>query len=323
VKIDELEAALRDVAMREPAATGDVYPSVLHTARRRRTRRRTAAGAGALLCVLAVAFVGFAVTKKDSRPAAVSIPQSAATEFHPPSHLEGDRLVIPVAFLTGGHAEIVMPSGSIDRDALTFVPGGAITWTGSPELGRSLEISRGTLDDEFVGQHPTAVYQDALGNPVPFYTGASDNNVNHLAFQIGPWIVKVWDYPEGDPRGPAMTDDERRTWAAHFRGHVTQQGFLVLDPNAPLTNAPTDSPDAELIDGNNRMGIIFRGCSQSELQGYRNDHGYIVTSGAPGPVLCNPDLAISVWMGGDQTFEQAANSLEIRNLDGPLPNSAN
>jgi hypothetical protein len=322
VKIDELEAALRDVATREPAAAGDVYPAVLHTARRRRTLRRTATGAGALLGVLAVALVGFAVTK-DSRPATVSITQSPAIGFHPPSHLEGDSLVVPVTFLTGGHAEIVLPSGSIDRDALTFKPGGAITWTGSPELGRSLEISRGTLSDEFAGQQPVAVYRDASGNPVPFYTGASDNNVNYLAFQIGPWIVKVWDYPKGDARGPAMTEDERRTWAAHFRGHVTQQGFLVLDPVAPLANAPTDSPDAELIAGDNGMGIIFGGCSPSYLQGYRTGHGYIVTSSAPGPWLCNPDLAINVWMGGDQTFEQAANSLEIRNLDGPLPKRVN
>jgi hypothetical protein len=29
-----------------------------------------------------------------------------------------------------------------------------------------------------------------------------------------------------------------------------------------------------------------------------------------------------VWMGGDPAFEQAANSLEIRDLDGRLPTIA-
>jgi hypothetical protein len=321
VKLEELETALRDLAMHESTEPPDVYPKVVHAAQRRRTFRRAASGAGAL--VLALALVGiFTVVRSDSGPPSVSIAQSPATAFHPPSHLEGDRLVVPVTFLSGGHAEIVVPAESIDRDGLTFVPGGGITWSGSPELGRSLEISRGTIAEQFAGQQPVAVYRDAADNPVPFYASRSDSKVNHLVFQIGDWVVKVWDYPQGDPRGPAMTEDQRRLWAAHLDGHVTPEGFLVLDPLAPLANSVTDTPDAELIDGNNIMGVIFGGCSASELQGPRNEHGFYMSREAPGPVLCNPDVPFRVWMGGDPAFVQAANSLEIRDLDGRLPTIA-
>jgi hypothetical protein len=321
MRVDELETALRDAAMSEPAESRDVYPTVVRIARRRRTLRR-AVGAGALVCVITVALVGIiAAVRSDSPSSSVSIAQSPSKDFHPPSHTEGDRLVIPVTFLSGGHGEIVMPSASINRGELTFLPGGAITWSGSPELGRTLDIRRGTVANVFAGQQPAAVYRDASGLPVPFYTERSDN-LNYLAFQFGNWVVRVWDYPQHDPRGPAMTQEQRRFWAAHLGGHVTQQGFLVLDPVAPLAASVTDTPDAEIIDGPNRMGIIFGGCSHFELQGNRNEHGYIMSRGAQGPVLCNPDLPFTIWMGGDQTFEQAANSLEIRNLNGRLPGVA-
>jgi hypothetical protein len=140
--------------------------------------------------------------------------------------------------------------------------------------------------------------------------------VNYLAFQFGHWVVKVWDYPRGDPRGPAMTERQRRFWAAHLSGHVTSKGFLVLDPEAPLVNSTTDAPDATLWAGRNGMGIIMAGgCSDSEEHGERNAHGYFMTGGG----VCDPNGAFTIWMSGDQTFTQAAASLEIRNLTGPLP----
>jgi hypothetical protein len=303
-----------------PKSTATDPAELLIEEARRRQRRRRLLTAFVILVVTAAAVVALH-GGSDGERTAPSHEAPPVGEFQPPWHLEGDNLVVRVAFLTGGHAEVLLPRGSLEPHDLSFVPGGAIAWTGRYELGRTLEISRGTIADEFSGQRPEAEYHDASGRPVPFYTGPSDMDVNYLAFQFGDWVVKVWDYPRGDPRGPAMTEEQRRFWAAHVAGHVTAEGFLVLDPKAPLVNSMTDTPDARLDASRNSMGIIMnQGCSESqEQQGERTAPGYFMTTGAPGPLLCDPNGAFRLWMGGDPTFTQAARTLQIRNITGPLP----
>ncbi len=297
----------------ESTAT-DPVELLIEEARRRQRRRRLL-----ILLVILVVTAAAVVTLHGGSNGGHTAPRHEASpvgEFQPPWHLEGDNLVVRVTFLTGGHAEVVLPQGSLDAHELSFVPGGAIAWTGRHELGRTVTISRGTIAAEFPDQEPIAEYHDATGGPVPFYKGHDRMEVNYLVFQFGDWVVKVWDYPRGDPRGPAMTERQRRFWAAHLAGHVTSKGFLVLDPKAPLVNSMTDAPDARLDAGRNSMGIIMnQGCSASQERGERTAHGYFMTGGG----VCDPNGAFRLWMGGDPTFTQAAATLQIRNITGPLP----
>jgi hypothetical protein len=143
--------------------------------------------------------------------------------------------------------------------------------------------------------------------------------VNYLAFQFSDWVVKVWDYPIGDARGATLTDAQRQVLATHLTAHVTPDGFLVLDPQAPLANSVTDTPDARLDAQNNSIGIIFRSCTDAEQNGVPTPQGYIATDGAPGRVLCDPRVPLVVWLAGSPSFRQGAELLELRKLTGPLP----
>ncbi len=277
---------------------------------------------GVFACCAAVVVATLALTDRGAPSPRVVVGGTPANKaFHPPSYREGNQVVVPITFLTGGSAEVVFPS-SLDVSTMRFVPGGAVTWIGSPELGRSLEISRGTIAAQFKGQSPTTTYHDRAGHPVPFYPATSDNRVNQLAFQIGDWVVTVWDYPVGDSRGPAMTDAQRTLWATNLRGHVTKQGFLVLDPIAPLAVTVTDTPDAELWNGTNGIGIIFRACQGPDLQGEPNAQGYITRHvGTNSLWACDPDVPLVFWVSGNTNFQDVAGSLQIRNLREPLPRS--
>jgi hypothetical protein len=152
------------------ATTTEPAELLIEEARRRQRRRR-------LLIALLVLVVGTATVLElhggsDGGHQARNHEAAHVKDFQPPWHVEGDNLVVRVTFLTGGHAEVVLPQGSLDPHELSFVPGGAIAWTGRYELGRTVAISRGTVAMEFSGQEPIAEYHDATGKPVFFFKGA-------------------------------------------------------------------------------------------------------------------------------------------------------
>ena len=320
-----LEAEERDaMVVTDPPESTEGHPSVeaellIEEARRRQRRRRWVIAAS-IVVGGAVAAAVWLLGGSDP-PGTPAKSGGSGAAFQPPWHFEGDRLVIDVTFLSGGRAEVVLPKGSLDPHRLSFVPGGEVAWPGSSvsdPLGRNVQVSRGTVAAAFAGHRRLGEYHDASGRPVPYY-GPFDGGVNYLGFQFGEWVVRAWDYPERDPRGPAMTEQQRTFWAAHLDGHVTPDGFLVLDPVPPLANSTTDTTDGRLTDGTNTIGILFRACQPGERQGQKTTQGYIMNTPHGSPWLCDPQVPLIIWMDGDPHFVQAASSIEIRNLQGTLP----
>jgi len=224
-------------------------------------------------------------------------------------------------FLSGGHIELSLP-GSVDPATLTLVPAGSVAWTGEPSLGRDVEVAHGTIAALFRGQHPIKIYHAANGDPVPFYGPSDPSRVNDLVFQIGDWVVKVWDYPPHDPRGHAMTDQQRRLWATHLRGHQTPDGYLILDPTPPPTKVTTtDIPDLHLTIGPTGIDILMRPCTDTERAGTPDQRGYTVhTYPTSGTWICDSAVPlVAAVYGPKQPQRDYSQHLQLSHITGPLP----
>jgi hypothetical protein len=55
-------------------------------------------------------------------------------------------------------------------------------------------------------------------------------------FEFGSWTVLVYDYAD---EGAQMSDEDRALWATNFHGREAQDGFLLLEAQAPLRLAAT------------------------------------------------------------------------------------
>jgi hypothetical protein len=124
-----------------------------------------------------------------------------ATIFVPPTHRDGDRVVLP----------------------LTFPDGTRVTLTYPPELA---------VAD--LGVRPYA--SGALGGKgrdfVVHYGPGAKTQPRALRLEYGRWTVEVYDHDPGDPA--ALTGTERERFAASLHGRETADGFLILEATAPL-----------------------------------------------------------------------------------------
>jgi len=171
-----------------------------------------------------------------------------ASDFHffPATYRDADRIVLPVTFTDGTHAELVYPS-KLDVAGLGGGPygsgrlkGESLTRGRSDVVGRDFWIFYGEVEDVVLslngGKMPRllAEYQ-GVGQTVGLWDFRSDHNADYLAFQFGRWVVLVYDYAsDGDLPGAAMTDAERASWSASFSGRETVDGFLRLEGAGPL-----------------------------------------------------------------------------------------
>jgi hypothetical protein len=328
MSIETLKAALHDAAADLPGDVEGVYDAVVRVARRRRGRRRAAmmVAAFAVVLGLAVAFVGLVgspgrhVVVSGSAPSSSTV-TTPSVQWRPPTERVGNDLVVTLRLLGGGSVQLVLP-GSVDPAAISrFQVGGSVSWTDRPDLARDVLVERGTITDIYRGHQLLKTYRDADGHSVPLYRGGA-NDLNYLVFQISDWVVSIWDYPPGDSRGAPMTDQQHELWATHLRGHKTADGFLVLDPLAPLTQVrTTDGPDASLLFGTNGINVLFRACQPDELRGPHDARGFI-THAYPnsGTGVCDPRVPLVVTVFGSTKWQQnIAANFELRHLTGPLP----
>jgi hypothetical protein len=329
MSIETLKAALHDAAADLPGDVEGVYESVVRVARRRRGRRRVAIAVPAFAVVLglAVAFVGLVGSPDRHVVVAGSAPSSSTVAtpsvlWRPPNERVGNALVVTLRLLGGGSVQLVLP-GSVDPAAITsFDVGGSVTLTGAPNLARDVLVERGTIAYIYRGHQLLKTFRGVDGQPVLLYRDPKANNMNYLVFQIGDWVVSIWDYPPGDSRGAAMTDQQHELWATHLRGHETADGFLVLDPLPPLTQVrTTDGPDASLQFGANGINILFRACQPGELRGPHDARGFIThVYKESGTWVCDPHVPLIVSVFGATKWQQnIAANFELRHLTGPLP----
>jgi hypothetical protein len=200
----------------------------------------------------------------------------------------GQTSEFSLVLLDGSELTLTLPR-SLASDVKSFVPAGAVGWDFGTCCGRTIEIAHGSVQESYGDRTPDAVYRDGGGGPVNFYV--DPGGVDHLVFQFGSWVVSAWD--DGPGPGERFTDDERRLFASRLSGHETPEGFLVLDPVAPMELMHADAPDGRLTT-NVTVNIFFdRPCPDSE--GVTASGLLVTVSEEAGQTsLCAPDDAVAV-----------------------------
>lgn len=270
-----------------------------------------------------------------SVPAATVPVDGGGVMFGPPRVEAAETVEFPITLLDGTRLTLTLPRSLAD-DVAGLVPGGAASWEMDPCCARSLEVIYGSVEDLYGDRQPDVEYDDAEGSPVGFYT--QDDDLDHLVFQYGSWVVRAWD---GDPGGRRFTEENREMFASLMRGHETSDGFLVLDPAEPMSIGPTDSPDATLttVSGDGLVGVF--GSRECASEGPSADPDLVTSAGnlvsfadSSGMTsICFPDTSLYLWVSrldlteaeleaidlaylSDETDEVPASTIEGRLPDG-------
>jgi streptogramin lyase len=149
--------------------------------------------------------------------------------FYPAVHREGDRIVMPVTFVDGTTAEVIF-RGDLGADELGTY--GEIAG-GLGDIDRSIYFRYGTAS-QFEGSGPLASYEGHGGSTVEEWEPPPDSFAcPNLVFRFGDWFVGVRTCQDD------LSSAEKAQWARLLVGHQTDDGFLVLDAEPPLTIAET------------------------------------------------------------------------------------
>ena len=246
----------------------------------------------------------------------------ARTAFVPPTHGSGDQTVLPLTFFDGTRLELVYPRGLRLGDG-RFVPGAtagisASATGGRPLPGRTIIVRYGQVSG-LTQEPPARTYPGVNGTTVGLYPSARVDPrfppLDVLGFQFGNWALFVEDLPPGNAndQGYFMTDVERSIWAGHLGGHVSIDGFLVLDPTSPLTLDGSDQPVGVI--GGQHSGLIqvlFYGCAP-KVSG--SPRWVFVRRDDRGSLFCRTDHGVSIRVDASaQAATRIVHSISLRNL---------
>lgn len=288
--------ALADV---EPPPAESLQPTPNDQTSRRWFRPVAIAVAAAALVVAVLLPVALLRTTDATRHEPVSGTSASAvtsepSPFAPPSTPLDGVVVFPLILLDGSQLSLTLPD-SIASQIAGLVPSGAVGWDFGVCCGRTLEIQRGSIEDLYPEQAPDAIYQDAAGRPVNFYE--NPDGVDYLVLQIGDWVIEAWD--DGPGPGEQFSEEQRARFASLLDGHVTDEGFLVLTPVAPMEVMPADSPDATLIskDGDPLVGVIQeRICGGAPRSVTARGYSFQISEEAGLTTLCSPEDSSVIWI---------------------------
>jgi streptogramin lyase len=147
--------------------------------------------------------------------------------FYPPTYREGERIVMPVTFVDGTTAEVMFREDLRPGELGTY---GEIAG-GLGEIERSIYFRYGTAS-QFKGSGPLTSYQGRGGSTVEEWEPPPDSfDCPILVFQFGDWFVGVRTCFD------ELSPEEKAQWARLLVGRQTEDGFLVLDADPPLTIA--------------------------------------------------------------------------------------
>jgi hypothetical protein len=271
----------------------------------RRRRRGLVLGSTAVVVLVAgvvatvAALGGLAGGGEEVSVPADTVPVEGGGVLFGPPRVEGaDAVEFPITLLDGTSLTLTLPKSLAD-DVKGLVPGGAASWQLDPCCARSLEVIYGSVDDLYGERQPDVEYEDADGNPVGFFT--EEDDVDNLVFQYGSWVVRAWD---GDEAGQRFSDENREMFASLMRGHEALDGFLVLNPAAPMSIGPTDSPDATLTTGTGEglLGVFkWRDCVSEGPSGDPDvvtsaDHLVTFAESSGMTSICFPDSSLYLWV---------------------------
>lgn len=248
-----------------------------------------------------------------SVPAATVPREVGGLLFGPPRIDRGDLVEFPITLLDGTNLSLTLPQSLAD-DIAGFIPGGAASWRQDPCCGRTLDVMYGSVADVYGERQPGVEYEDADGSPVGFYT--EEDDVDHLVFQYGSWVVRAWD---GDAEGQRFSEENREMFAALMRGAETAEGFLVLDPVDPMTIGPTDSPDATLTDlAEDGVVGVFKGrdCASEDPSANPDmvtSTGHLVSFAESSGMtsICFPENSLHLWVSRLDLAEAELESIDL------------
>lgn len=290
--------------------------------RRRALRLARRSGAGLVLAVIIAGLVWGRLGDGDASPRITVAGGGAQTIFVPPTHSSGDHTALPLTFFDGTRLELVYPSGLRLGDG-SFVPGAtagisASATGGRPLPGRTIIVHYGQVS-VLTQEQPARTYAGVNGTTVGLYPSAHVDPrfppLDVLGFQFGNWGVFVEDLPPGNPNDQRylMTDAERSIWADHLGGHVSADGFLILDPTSPLTLGGSDQP-VGVIGGQHpgSIQVLFYGCAP-KISG--SPHWVFVRRDDRGSLFCRTDHGVSIRVDASvQAATRIVQSISLRNL---------
>jgi hypothetical protein len=151
--------------------------------------------------------------------------------FIPPTHRDGDSIVMPVTFPDGTSAELLFPQ-DVDLAGMGAQPDVSYLWLADPAGRSPLSFYHEAADpQQFEGDAPEDVYRSRNGDPVELWVAsaeASARNVPYwLVFHIGSWTVLA----------PVEDLGSAPDVARALGGHETSDGFVVMDAEPPLALA--------------------------------------------------------------------------------------
>jgi hypothetical protein len=148
--------------------------------------------------------------------------------FSPHTSMEGDSVVMPVTFPDGTTAELVYPP-ELDLSDMRVQPYSSGYGPGFARDFLILDRPAADVLGEYEEGELLADYDDGHGGNVGFWQLPPDGLF--LVFEFGSWTVLVYDYAD---EGAQMSNEDRALWATNFHGRVADDGFLLLEAQAPL-----------------------------------------------------------------------------------------
>lgn len=242
--------------------------------------------------------------------------------FYPGFYREGERIVMPVMFVDGTTAEVVFREDLRPGELGMY---GEIAG-GLGEVDRSIYLRYGT-GSQFEGSGPLASYEGHGGSTVEEWTPPPDTfGCPILVFRFGDWFVGVRTCFDG------LSSEEKARWAKQLVGRQTEDGFLVLDAEPPLTIAEASEhggPDLWL-QGSDRGSpfITLRPGPCTLGEPARNQELRVMPDGQEvliGPIAGQVETWYANWCEGGMMYvgvdsrdrdyvEAAAEGLRIRNI---------
>jgi hypothetical protein len=229
---------------------------------------------------------------------------------------EGDKLVLPVAFLDGTTVELVYaPALRLERH--TMQPSGEL-YEGTPDLKLGdLETSfLVTRTDRPVLAEPAETYPDGAGGVVRRWAAVQESQE---VLRFGPWLVDLTPYLDRP-----LTDKELAALTEHLVGYETASGWLALRGTGPVRtwNLGEDPPETELFFDDL---TVTTGCIDVGGAHVSERNGLLVQRIPEGAALgvdfvswCDRDRRFTVSVEGLERAERLMDGLTFRNA-GTVP----